>query len=117
MLIKEAFFLTATNTDILAAPSRLAAIPRAGSMMIECSASDCDGTNFGELTIQMPNGDIPLDQVAIPVWNDGGGADALLDTRTETSLTLQVQQGGHVLLQYTENGTVALFFIMVTLQF
>lgn len=117
MLIKETFFLTATTADILAAPSRLAAVPRNGAMIIEAATSDCDGTNFGALTLQLPNGDLPLDGLVIPVWADGGGADAMLDTRTETLIQFNVAQGGHVLLQYTETGTVTLCFVMVTLSF
>jgi len=116
-LIKESFFLTATNADILAAPSRLAAIPANGLLTLEAVTGDCDGTNFMALTILMPDGESPLDSVAIPAWASVSGADAVLDSRTEMVVAMPVQQGGHVLVQIVENGTVGLCFMMFTLEF
>lgn len=116
-LIKESFFVTATTADLLAAPSRLAAIPSNGTMTIEAASGDNDGTNFMALSIQTPDGDIPLDGVAVPAWASTAAADGVLDTNTEMLIVLPVQQGGHVLISTVENGTVGLCFIMVTLTF
>lgn len=116
-LIKESFFITATTADILAAPSRLAAIPANGVLTIECATGDNDGTNFMALTIQLPGGDIPLDGVAIPAWASVSGADGVLDTDTELLIVMPVPQGGHVLVSTVENGTVGLCFMMATLTF
>ncbi len=116
-MIKESFLLEATDTDILAAPSRLAAIPANGVMTVETSTSDAESTNNGALTIQLPNGDIPLDLVVIPAWAAVLGADGVLDARTQMALTFGVGQGGHVLLQYTMTGVVSLCIMHVTLTF
>jgi len=116
-VIVETFQLIATTADILSAPSRLAAIPRAGQMTIEIATSDADVTNFGALTVQLPNGDIPLDGVVIPSANGVIAADAVLDSDTMTVITFPVDQGGHVLLSYVENGTVVQCFLRITLNF
>lgn len=115
-VIKESFLLSASDTDVLDAPSRLAAIPYAGLMTIEASTTDCDATNNGVLTLQLPNGETPLQNVLIPA-NGVSTADAVLKTDTELMLQFPVAAGGHVLLQYTETGTVALCIILVTLNF
>jgi len=115
MLIKESFQLNGTDNDILAAPSRLAAIPANGVLTVECSCTDSDTVNFGQLTVQLPDGDIPLDLVAIPA--SGNTTDGMLDTNTEMVVSFPVKQGGHVLLQFIENGTVTLAFFHITLEF
>ncbi len=116
MVIKESFLLAADSADVLAAPSRLAAIPRAGMLLIEASATDCDATNFGRLTLQPPEGDIPFENLHIPM-SGLSTTDAVLDKDTQLTILLQVAQGGHVGLQYDETGTVTLVIIMVTLTF
>ncbi len=115
-LIKESFQLVATDLDVLAAPSRLAAIPANGKLTIEVSATDSDSVNFGQLTVQLPTGDIPLDTVTIPA-SGLSTTDAVLDSRTEMIIILDVLKGGHVLIQYVENGTVVVAFFHITLMF
>ncbi len=114
-MIKESFVLSATDADILAAPSRLAAIPRNGVLTIEATASDSDATNFGQLTLQLPDGIIPFEDLVIGA--SAGGADNQMNLDTKFMVTMAVAQGGHVGLSYVENGTVALFFLHVTLIF
>lgn len=115
-VIVESYFLAASNTDILAAPSRLASIPEDGVLVMEASATDCDGTNYGELTVQPPGSEIPLDTVIIP-QNGFSTADAVIHDDTAFVLQIPVEAGGHVLVSYVENGTVAAMFIVFTLQF
>ena len=114
-LIRESFALVASDADILAAPSRLAAIPANGVLTVEISATDNDGVNFGQLTVQLPGGDIPLQLVQIPF--SGSSTEGMLDSNTELVVVMQVPQGGHVILQYVENGTVVQAFLHVSLQF
>ncbi len=116
MLIKESFLLAADDADVLAAPSRLAAIPRNGVLTIEASATDCDATNFGLVTLTLPEGDIPFQNLHVPA-NGVSTADAVMDSDTQILITMGVQQGGHVLLAYDENGTVALCLLIITLSF
>ncbi len=114
-VIKESFLLTADNTDILSAPSRLAAIPADGTMTLEISSTDCDATNFGLMTLQLPQGDIPFEDLHIPA--SGNAGDAEMDTRTQLTVSFGVARGGHVGLAYNENGTVALVLVIATLVF
>jgi hypothetical protein len=115
-LIKESFVLTASNTDVLVAPSRLTSAPRAGTMTLEISATDSDPTNYGTITLQLPNGDVPLEDLVIP-QNGYSTADGVIHDDTAIQISFGVAQGGHVLLSYTENGTVAQLNIMATLEF
>ncbi len=115
MLIKESYLLVASDADVLAAPSRLAAIPLNGILTIEASVTDCDATNRGELTLQLPEGDIPFEDLIIPYG--GNTADNFMDTDTQFLITMQVRQGGHVGLAYVEQGTVVGALLIITLQF
>jgi len=115
-IIKETYGLAASNADILAAPSRLAAIPGDGILTIECSATDCDATNFGTITLQTPDGEVPFEDLTITA-NGYSTSDSVLHDDTAIQVQLEVFQGGHVNLAYTENGTVALAFFSFTLEF
>ncbi len=115
-MIKESFILTATDADILAAPSRLAAIPRDGILTIEASSTDCTTVNNGQLTLQLPDGIIPFEDLIIPAAGVEP-TDSVLDIDTKFIITVPVVQGGHVGLGYLETGTVVSFFLHVTLTF
>lgn len=115
-LIKETYHMANSNTDILSAPSRLTSIPAAGLLTIEASTTDCDGTNFGTLTLQLPGGEIPFEDLIIP-HNGLSTGDSVMDTDTELIVQIPVDQGGHVLLQYTENGTVALCLLIASFEY
>lgn len=115
-VIVETFALSADNTDILAAPSRLAAMPSDGTLIIEMSATEANGTNYGKVTIQLPDGSVPIDDQVLPA-NGMSTADGLIHDETALTLTAQVEQGGHVTVAYDETGTVAEAFFIVTLQF
>ena len=117
MVIKESFLLNATDADILAAPSRLAAIPSAGVMTIEASASHCNVGSYGQLTLQLPGGDTPFEDLHIPAHEQEAQSDGVLNTDTEFKITFNVAAGGHVGLAYTETGGVTVVIIMVTLTF
>ena len=114
-LLRESFALVGSDADILAAPSRLAAIPANGRLTIEVSATHNDIVNFGTLTVQLPGGDIPLQLVQIPF--SGSDTDGMLDSNTEMVVIMEVPQGGHLILQYVETGTVVMAFLHVTLEF
>ncbi len=114
--IKETFALIASNADILAAPSRLAAIPQNGVMTIEVSARQSDATNFGTITLLLPNGDIPFEDLIVPASGGAVAANDILDSRTQLTVVFPVEKGGHVLYSLTENGAIQ-FFSIVTLTF
>lgn len=111
MIIKESFFLTASNADIFAGntsagvASRLNSIPVDGTLTVEVSANACDATNFGELTLNPPEGSAPFTELLIP-YNGYNTSNALMHDDTSLVFELDVEGGGHVGLAYTENGTV-----------
>ncbi len=115
MTIKETFRLVASNADILAAPSRLAAIPANGLLNIEVSCTDADLTNFGRITLQPPGGMIPFEDLDIPIGFST--SDASMDSDLQLTFQMVATQGGHFLLSYTETGTVTICYIIATLTF
>lgn len=108
--------LTGSNADILSAPSRLAAIPANGQLIIEATCTDSEATNRALITLQLPNGDVPFEDLIVPI-NGFFSADNVMHNDTELIISMNVGQGGHVLFSYTEVGTVALAFFIITLSF
>lgn len=115
-MIKESYLLIASTADVLAAPSRLSAIPRNGWLSLELSATHCDSTNNATVTLQLPDGSIPLEGVHIP-YDGAGSTESTIDSRTALQMQFGVAGGGHVLLAITEAGTVAGVLIFATLTF
>ncbi len=114
-IIKESFLLIATNADVLAAPSRLAAIPSNGVLTIEASALQSNAVNRGTLTLQLPDGDVPFEDLVIPA-NGQTVTEHVLNLDTMLKIVMPVAQGGHVLLNFTEVGAVEII-LHVTLAF
>lgn len=100
-MIVETYTLTATDTDVLNAPSRLAAIPYTGTLIMEFQAADNDGTNGFDLTIQLPNGATPLDSVDVPK----GVTDGSWNDNDKYLVSFGVSKGGHVLVNLTLTGS------------
>jgi len=88
-LIQESHLITASNTDILAAPSRLSAIPRGGVLTLEYSALESNGTNNFTITCQTPEGDVPFENLLVPYngYNTGNYTN-----HSDTRLRFQVSQ-------------------------
>lgn len=114
-IIKESFRLGASNADILAAPSRLAAIPQPGVLTIEVSSLLANATNRGSITLQLPGGEIPFEDLDVPA-NGFSTLDDVLHSDTAFAFRIPVAQGGHVLYQYTETGA-NICYTVVTLEF
>lgn len=103
-MIVESFQLAATNTDVLVAPSRLAAIPYSGMLVVEMQASINEVANHWEVTIQLPNGDVPMDGFIVPEGVNAGS----LNADDKYTIAFPVAQGGHVLIAATETGVSVL---------
>lgn len=108
-MIIESFFLAATDADLLAAPSRLAAIPYNGTLTLEFSSNLNDATNSWAVTIQLPDGSTPLEAQRITA-----GVVGQLNRETKYTTQFAVAQGGHLLVSCTETGT-ALLTVRATL--
>lgn len=100
--IIETFLVAATNADLLGA-GRLNSIPRNGLLRLQFLADLSDVTNFYTLTLQLPNGDVPIDGQRVPA--SGNGLDGNLNSEDLFQVSYAAPQGGHFVVSLTENGT------------
>lgn len=96
----------ASNADILQG-TRLQTVPRSGFLTFELQASDNDATNNFTVSVQMPGGDTPMNDVRIPCGNSAGLA-GVIDERTNLTATFPIAQGGHPVFSCTETGDAEL---------
>lgn len=96
----------ADNTDILQG-TRLQTVPAGGILTFELQASDNDATNNYTISVQLPNGDTPMNATRIPCGNSTGLA-GVIDDRTCLTASFVVQQGGHTVFSCDETGDAEL---------
>jgi len=96
---------TASNTDILQG-TRLQTVPAGGVLTFELQSSANDGSNFFAVSVQMPNGDTPLNSVRVPASNPA--LTGCIDERQNLTVSFPISQGGHCVFSATETGTSAL---------
>ena len=92
---------TATNTDVLQG-TRLQTVPAGGFLTFEMNAADNGTADFMAASIQMPNGDTPLNGVRVPRTNPG--LIGIIDDRQKMMITLPIAQGGHTVFSIEETG-------------
>ncbi len=103
-IIVVAGFEIVTNTDILQG-TRLQTVPASGFLFFEIQADVNDATNAMTTSIQMPNGDTPLNAVLVPSGNTAALA-GVIDDRTALRLRFRITQGGHCVFSVADlNGT------------
>ncbi len=100
-MILESAVITATNTDILNG-TRLNSIPYNGTLTFDVLADLNNATNNFVVTIQEPDGDVPIDTQPVPGANPSLGG--VLDERQLFRFSMPVRQGGHVNIALTESG-------------
>ena len=100
--------VSASNSDVLQG-TRLQTVPQGGFLTFEFSAEECSSANNAVVSIQMPNGDTPLNEVLIP-FNGYSATDGVLHSSSKMQITLPVQQGGHAVVSITETGTTVVTF-------
>ena len=100
-MILESAVITATNADILNG-TRLNSIPYNGVLTFDVLADLNNATNNFTLTIQEPDGDVPIDAQPVPGSNPSLGG--VLDDRQLFRFSMPVRQGGHVNISLTETG-------------
>ncbi len=106
-MIFESTLIAATNTDLLSA-GRLNAIPYNGTITLRFLADLATAAAFYSLTIQKPNGDVPVDgQVVVA---SSSGLDGVMDERELMQFTFAATQGGHFTVSLTETGTAVCMF-------
>ncbi len=109
-MIFESTLISATNADALSG-GRLNAIPYGGILSLRFLADLGDVTNFYTVTIQLPNGEVPVDGQR--VWASGAGTDMLMDDREVMEFAFPAGQGGHFTVALTEGGTATCAFVAV----
>lgn len=93
---------TGTNTDILQG-TRLQSAPAGGSLTFEIQAADAIAANNYSVSIQLPNGDTPMNGVPVPAGAVAGLA-GIIDEREDLQATFPVGQGGHTVFSCVEVG-------------
>lgn len=100
--------LTASNTDILQG-GRLQTVPENGLLTFEMQASDNVAANNFVASIQLPDGNTPMNGVQVP-----GGATAglagIIDERTDLKASFPISQGGHCVFSAVEVGDTEMTF-------
>jgi len=94
-----------TNTDILQG-TRLQTVPAGGIITFELQSSINDAINNFAVSIQMPNGDTPLNNVKVP--GTSGGTNGIIDERQNLTMSFPIMQGGHCVFSATESGSANL---------
>ena len=95
----------ASNSDILQG-TRLQTVPAGGVLTFELQANLNDGGNFYTVSVQMPNGDTPLNNVRIPGTSPVD--DGIIDERQNLTVSFPIMQGGHCVFSCTEVGAASL---------
>lgn len=105
--ITEIQVLAATNTDVLNG-TRLNSIPYAGIITFDFLADLSNATNNFSLTLQLPNGDVPVDTQQVLGSNPALGG--VLDERQLMRYSFPAANGGHFVVSLTETGTAICAF-------
>lgn len=100
-MIYESGLVSATNADLLSG-GRLNAIPYNGKLTLEFLADAADATNNFSVTVQKPNGDVPVEAQLVPGSNPA--LAGVLDDRQLLRMSFNASQGGHFTIALTETG-------------
>lgn len=95
-------FEAATNSDILQG-TRLQTVPAGGILTFELQAAPANLTNYHAVSVQMPNGDTPLNAVRVPSSNPSLGG--VIDERQNLTVSFPITQGGHCVFSTEETGS------------
>lgn len=102
MIIVQSALIAATTADILQG-TRLQTAPKNGVLTFELSCDLATAADNYTVTIQLPNGDTPLNGVLVPA----SGTVGLLDDRSKLQVSFPTGQGGHVVFSGTETSAAA----------
>jgi hypothetical protein len=94
-----------TNADILQG-TRLQTVPAGGVLTFELQAQDNSASHNFAVSVQMPNGDTPLNNVRVPGCNPA--LEGVIDERQNLTVSFPIMQGGHCVFSCTETGGTTL---------
>ncbi len=95
--------IVGTNADLLK-DTRLSSIPYGGQLTIQMMANLGNATNKYAVTIQLPDGKVPVDSQQVAAGQEGDALGGQLDTRYLDQWTFPAAQGGHFTISLTETG-------------
>ena len=95
----------ATNADILQG-TRLQTVPSGGILTFELQSTEATPAANNVVSIQMPNGDTPLNSTLVPACNPS--LSGVIDERQNLTVSFPIQQGGHCVFSTTETGATQL---------
>ena len=101
-MIWESGIVTASDADLLAT-GRLNALPYNGTLTLRFLSDLAVAANNFSLTIQKPDGDVPVDAQLVPA--EGNGTVGVIDERQLIQFSFNATQGGHFTVSLTMTGT------------
>ncbi len=101
-MIVESGIVAATTSDLLSG-GRLNAMPYQGQLSLEVLSQLADATNSYAITIQKPDGSVPVDAQMVPGCNPA--LAGVLDERQLLRFVFTATIGGHFMITLTETGT------------
>lgn len=106
-------FEAATAADILD-NTRLTSIPYGGQLTIQTLANLNNATNSFAITIQLPDGKVPVDSQRVSAGQEVEGAlGGQLDDRLLDQWSFPASTGGHFTISLTETGTAVVTWRVV----
>lgn len=103
-IIYESLIISGTNTDVLSV-GRLNAIPYAGLLTVRFQSDLGTAAANYALTLQLPGGDVPVDNQQVPA----GGVIGGMNIREMLEFTFPAINGGHFVVSLTETGTAVCY--------
>lgn len=97
--------LEASSATNLLDSTLLQSIPKNGILSFECQADLNDATNFGTVSIQLPDNSQPVNAVRVP-GSSGAAIVGIIDDRLSLKMRFRITQGGTCVFSFTENGTM-----------
>ena len=101
-MILESGIVSSTTADLLSG-GRLNSIPYNGRLTLQFLSDLATATNQYNVTIQKPDGSVPVDTQLVPA--NSAGADGVLNSREYLELVFEATQGGRFQVTLTETGT------------
>jgi hypothetical protein len=95
----------ASNSDILQG-TRLQTVPAGGVLTFELQSDYNSASNNFTVSVQMPNGDTPMNNTRVPGTSASGVG--IIDERQNLTVSFPIMQGGHCVFSCTETGSSVL---------
>ncbi len=102
----------ASNPDILN-DTRLSSIPYGGQLTIQAQSNENNSTNNMVITIQLPDGKVPVDGQAVTAGRQTDTSGGNLEDGYLNQWTFPASQGGHFTIGFVETGAAVITWRVV----